>query len=113
MDQEDRPKREGLQRTERIVRTGEQVRHLPQGVEMGDAVNRKFRYIAVDLSSQYFGTPSKIEQGPPQTLARLGVRVRGRLRGQGPANQRVVGEVHGSTQFIASGDRQERSGTPP
>jgi hypothetical protein len=96
VEQEDRSEREGLQRIERIVRTGDQVRHLPQGVKMGDVVDSEVGQVAVDLVGERRRPFAELEQGSPQPLPRLGVGVRGRLRGQGPANQRVVGEVHDS-----------------
>ncbi len=94
VEQEDRSEREGFQRVERIVRTGDQVRHLPQGVQMGDVVDGEVGQVAVDLAGEHLGPLPHLEQSVEQALARLGVGVVG-LRGQGPAEQGVVEEVHG------------------
>ncbi|MFL6260070.1 MAG: hypothetical protein ACJ76Y_10185 [Thermoanaerobaculia bacterium] len=96
MEQEDRSEPEGFQRVERIVRTGDQVRHLPQGVQMGDVVDGEVGQVAVDLAGEHLGPFPHLEQGVEQALAGLGVRVRAGLRGQGTAEQGVVEEVHGS-----------------
>jgi len=50
VEQKDRSEGERFQRVERIVRTGYQVRHLPQGVQMGDVVDGEVGQIAVDLA---------------------------------------------------------------
>ncbi len=102
VEQEDGSEGEGFQRVERIVRTGDQVRHLPEGVQMGDVVDGEVGEVAVDLTGEHLGPFPHLEQGVEQALARLGVRVRSGLRGQGPAEQGVVEEIHDLLKLIAS-----------
>jgi hypothetical protein len=96
VDQENRTEREGFQRIERIARTGDQVSHLPQGVQMGDVVDGKVGKVAVDLAGEHLRPLPQFEQGASQTLPRLGVRVWSWLRGQRPQEHGVIGEVHDS-----------------
>jgi hypothetical protein len=112
VEQEDRSESEGFQRVERIVRTGDQVRHLPQGVQMGDVVDGEVGQVAVDLTGEYLGPFPHLEQGVEQALAGLGVGVFAGLWGQGPLDQGVLEEVHGFLQFYGIPDLWARNRKP-
>jgi hypothetical protein len=109
MEQEGRSEREGFQRVKRIARTGDQVRHLPESVQMGDVVDGEVGQVAVNLTGEHLGPFPHVGQGVEQTLAGLGVGVRAGLGSQSPADEGVVEEVHGFCNFMASRTGQPES----
>ena len=96
VDQENPSEHERFQRIKRVIRPRDQGRHLPESVQMGEAVVGEVGQVAVNLAREHRGAFADLEQGIPQPLPGLGISVFPWLVGQGPANQGVVGEFHGS-----------------